>query len=57
MIAPAVIGRGIPIVCAIPIKANPTVPAVPQEPKAMEIRAHTSMALAKNRWGEISFNP
>jgi hypothetical protein len=43
---------------AIPIKATPRVPIVPQEvPVAREVRLQTKQAVNRKYLGEISFKP
>ena len=58
MIAPAVMGDGMPMAFPIPMRARPTVPSVPQEvPVASEVKDDSRSAENKNTFGEINFNP
>ncbi|MBA7555543.1 hypothetical protein ES705_48212 [subsurface metagenome] len=58
MIAPAAQGNGIPIPAATPIKASPTVPAVPQDvPVTRDVSAHSIKLIGKKNIGVIIFKP
>ena len=58
MIAPAVMGDGIPMAFPIPISARPTVPRVPQEvPVAREVKDARISADNRNIFGEMNLSP
>ena len=58
IMAPAAAGAGIPRPTAIPIKASPMVPMVPQEvPVARDVIEHINTAATKKIPGDKSFSP
>ena len=56
--APAAWERGMPSPWAMPMKATPTVPAVPYDvPVTTEMMLHTKQAVTRYRDGEMILRP